>query len=166
MKYKYLFLSFMLLILVGSITAIAANEASIGDYTFTLPDGYTIANQTEDLISMTQDDDHAIVISDPEVVKSSEEFKADLEADGYEFGDEANYTSGNFDIEQYNYNQDSYKGFLYICHDNTDDDEVLPRFITFFFFYFFLVLFFLFFLISISIHFHLFLSYCFFIKIY
>ena len=73
---------------------------------------------------MTQDDDHAIVISDPEVVKSSEEFKADLEADGYEFGDEANYTSGNFDIEQYNYNQDSYKGFLYICHDNTDDDEV------------------------------------------
>ena len=105
MKYKYLFLSFMLLILVGSITAIAANEASIGDYTFTLPDGYTIANQTEDLISMTQDDDHAIVISDPEVVKSSEEFKADLEA-------------------QYNYNQDSYKGFLYICHDNTDDDEV------------------------------------------
>ena len=114
----------MLLILVGSITAIAANEASIGDYTFTLPDGYTIANQTEDLISMTQDDDHAIVISDPEVVKSSEEFKADLEADGYEFGDEANYTSGNFDIEQYNYNQDSYKGFLYICHDNTDDDEV------------------------------------------
>lgn len=124
MKYKYLFLSFMLLILVGSITAIAANEASIGDYTFTLPDGYTIANQTEDLISMTQDDDHAIVISDPEVVKSSEEFKADLEADGYEFGDEANYTSGNFDIEQYNYNQDSYKGFLYICHDNTDDDEV------------------------------------------
>ena len=124
MKYKYLFLSFMLLILVGSITAIAANEASIGDYTFTLPDGYTIANQTENLISMTQDDDHAIVISDPEVVKSSEEFKADLEADGYEFGDEANYTSGNFDIEQYNYNQDSYKGFLYICHDNTDDDEV------------------------------------------
>ena len=124
MKYKYLFLSFMLLILVGSITAIAANEASIGDYTFTLPDGYTIANQTEDLISMTQDDDHSIVISDPEVVKSSEEFKADLEADGYEFGDEANYTSGNFDIEQYNYNQDSYKGFLYICHDNTDDDEV------------------------------------------
>ena len=124
MKYRYLFLSFMLLILVGSITAIAANEASIGDYTFTLPDGYTIANQTEDLISMTQDDDHAIVISDPEVVKSSEEFKADLEADGYEFGDEANYTSGNFDIEQYNYNQDSYKGFLYICHDNTDDDEV------------------------------------------
>lgn len=124
MKYKYLFLSFMLLILVGSITAIAANEASIGDYTFTLPDGYTIANQTEDSISMTQDDDHAIVISDPEVVKSSEEFKADLEADGYEFGDEANYTSGNFDIEQYNYNQDSYKGFLYICHDNTDDDEV------------------------------------------
>ena len=117
-------MKFMLLILVGSITAIAANEASIGDYTFTLPDGYTIANQTEDLISMTQDDDHAIVISDPEVVKSSEEFKADLEADGYEFGDEANYTSGNFDIEQYNYNQDSYKGFLYICHDNTDDDEV------------------------------------------
>ena len=125
MKYKYLFLSFMLLILVGSITAIAANEASIGDYTFTLPDGYTIANQTEDLISMTQDDDHAIVISDPEVVKSSEEFKADLEADGYEFGDEANYTSGNFDIEQYNYNYDSYKGFLYICHDNTDDEVFL-----------------------------------------
>lgn len=124
MKYKYLFLSFMLLILVGSITAIAADEASIGGYTFTLPDGYTITNQTEDLISLSQDDDHAIIISDPDVVKSSEEFKADLEAQGYEFGDEANYTSGNFDIEQYNYKSDPYKGFLYICHDNTDDNEV------------------------------------------
>lgn len=122
MKFKYLILSFMLLILVGSIAAIAAEEdyGSLGDYTFDIPDGYEIVNKTDNLLSMQEDTDHAIVMSLPDEVKSSDEFKADLEKQGYEFGDEDTYTSGNFEISQYNYNKDTYQGFLYICDDGND----------------------------------------------
>ena len=122
MKFKYLLLIFMLLILVGSIAAIAADEdyGSLGDYTFDIPDGYQIINKTDKLLSMQEDPDHAIIIALPDEVKSSDEFKADLEKQGYEFGDEDNYTSGNFEINQYNYNKDTYQGFLYICDDGND----------------------------------------------
>ena len=122
MKFKYLLLSFMLLILVGSIAAIAADEdyGSLGDYTFDIPDGYQIINKTDKMLSMQEDADHAIIIALPDEVKSSDEFKADLEKQGYEFGDEDNYTSGNFEINQYNYNKDTYQGFLYICDDGND----------------------------------------------
>ena len=42
MRFKYLFLGLMLLILAGSMTAIAAADdyESLGDYTFDIPDGY------------------------------------------------------------------------------------------------------------------------------
>ena len=93
MKFKYLFLSFMLLIMIGSITAIAADDdyGSLGDYTFDLPDGYEIVNKTDNMLSMQQDTDHAVVMSIPDEVKQADEFKADLEAQGYEFGDEDKY---------------------------------------------------------------------------
>ena len=122
MKFKYLILSFMLIILVGSVASIAADEdyGSLGDYTFDIPDGYQIINKTDNLLSMQEDTDHAIVMSLPDEVKSSDEFKADLEKQGYEFGDEDTYTSGNFEISQYNYNKDTYQGFLYICDDGND----------------------------------------------
>ena len=122
MKYKYLFLSFLLLIMIGSITAIAADDdyGSLGDYTFDLPDGYEIVNKTDNMLSMQQDTDHAIVMSLPDEVKQADEFKANLEKQGYEFGDEDKYTVDNFEISQYNYNYEQYQGFLYICDDGND----------------------------------------------
>ena len=122
MKYKYLFLSFLLLIMIGSITAIAADDdyGSLGDYTFDLPDGYEIVNKTDNMLSMQQDTDHAIVMSLPDEVKQADEFKADLEKQGYEFGDEDKYTVDNFEISQYNYNYEQYQGFLYICDDGNN----------------------------------------------
>ena len=49
MRFKYLFLGLMLLILAGSMTAIAAADdyASLGDYTFDIPDGYQVADKTD-----------------------------------------------------------------------------------------------------------------------
>ena len=122
MKYKYLFLSFLLLIMIGSITAIAADDdyGSLGDYTFDLPDGYEIVNKTDNMLSMQQDTDHAIVMSLPDEIKEADEFKADLEKQGYEFGDEDKYTVDNFEISQYNYNYGQYQGFLYICDDGNN----------------------------------------------
>ena len=56
MRFKYLFLSIMLLIMVGSIAAISAEEATIGDYNFTMPDGFEIENQSDDSVILKSDD--------------------------------------------------------------------------------------------------------------
>ena len=77
-----------------------------------MPDGYEIVNKTDNMLSMQQDKDHAVVMSIPDEVKQADEFKADLEAQGYEFGDEDKYTVGNFEISQYNYNYEQYQGPL------------------------------------------------------
>ena len=122
MNYKYLFASLMLLILACSITAIAAADdyASLGDYTFDIPSGYEVLSDTNNMITMQADQDHAIVMTLPDSVKEPDEFKAQLEKQGYKFGDEDNYTVGNFDLNQYNYDYQDYQGFLYICDDGND----------------------------------------------
>lgn len=49
MRFKYLFLGLMLLILAGSMTAIVAADdyESLGDYTFDIPDGYQVIDKTD-----------------------------------------------------------------------------------------------------------------------
>ena len=123
MKFKYLFLSLMILILASSIALVAAEEASLGDYSFNVPDGYEIVNQTDNLVSMQSDPDHAIVMSLPDEVKSAADFKKSLEAEGYKFGDEDTYKAGDFDVSQYNYEYQDYQGFLYICEG--EDNPIL-----------------------------------------
>ena len=55
MRFKYLFLGFMLLILAGSMTAIAAADdyESVGDYTFDIPDGYQVGRKEENPMDAT-----------------------------------------------------------------------------------------------------------------
>ena len=61
MRFKYLFLGFMLLILAGSMTAIAAADdyESLGDYTFDIPDGYQVTDKTDEMVTMQVDEDTA-----------------------------------------------------------------------------------------------------------
>ncbi len=132
MKLKYLFLSLVILILTCSIAAIAANEAVIDDYKFTVPDNYTIVNSTEHFVSLELDKDHTIKMSCLDEAKSPEQFKADLESDGYKIdGDESNFTAGIFDVRQNEISKDKIKGYLYICEDTTDEDGDDEVFVTF-----------------------------------
>ena len=64
MRFKYLFLSLMLLILARSITAIAAADdyESLGDYTFDIPDGYQVADKTDEMLTMQADDNHSVLV--------------------------------------------------------------------------------------------------------
>ena len=122
MKFKYLIISLIVLALATG-AVIAAEQATVGDYTFTVPDGFTVTNQTEDTTFLQIDDDHAIVISAPEAEGSPEQFKAELEKDGYEFGSEGNYTTSNYTINQYNYVKDDYQGYFYVCHTDLDPND-------------------------------------------
>ena len=63
MKLNKLFVALILLIFVSSIGMAAAEEASVAGYTFTVPEGYTIHETTDDSVVMQMDDNNAIVFS-------------------------------------------------------------------------------------------------------
>ena len=48
------------LVFVASVGIVAAEDATVAPYTFTVPDGYTIATTTDTTCAMQQDDIHAI----------------------------------------------------------------------------------------------------------
>ena len=132
MRIKYLFLAFMLLVLAGSITAIAANESVVDNYKFTVPDNFTIANSTEHVVTLLNGKDHKLVLSNLDDAKSPDQFKANLKSNGYKISDnESNFTAGIFDVRQNEISKDKFKGYVYICDDNTDDDGDDELFITF-----------------------------------
>ena len=100
MRFKYLFLGFMLLILAGSMTAIAAADdyESLGDYTFDIPDGYQVTDKTDEMVTMQVDEDHPIIVYCKLV--SEDAFQA-----------------GSFDVTPYSYTYLENQGFFYICND-------------------------------------------------
>ena len=131
MRFKYLFLSLMLLILACSITAIAAADdyESLGDYTFDIPDGYSVVNKTDEMVMMQSDEDHAVVVYKLDAVSDFDLVKSLLEDAGCEFSDEETFQAGSFDVSQYSYNYTEIQGTLYVCNDGGNPilvAEVLP----------------------------------------
>ncbi len=125
MKFKHLLLGLMILMVASSIAAISADEAIIEDFKFTVPDNFTIVNSTEHFISLAMDDDHSIDLSVPDDAMTADQFKANLEREGYKFDNEsmANFTSDIFNIDAINLTQGKSHGVLYFCDDVVDVDE-------------------------------------------
>ena len=63
MKFNKIFFVLLALVLVSSIGIAVAEDASVGPYSFTVPDGYTIANSADDSVSMQLDDNNAITFA-------------------------------------------------------------------------------------------------------
>lgn len=63
MKLNKIFVAIIVLIFVSSIGMAVAEDASVGGYTFTVPEGYKVLNTTEDSVVMQMDDNNAIVFS-------------------------------------------------------------------------------------------------------
>lgn len=64
MRFKYLFLGLMLLILAGSMIAIAAADdyEPLGDYTFDIPDGYQVVDKDDVSVGMELDENHTVLV--------------------------------------------------------------------------------------------------------
>ena len=126
-----MFLSLAILILAGSIVAVAASESAIDDYSFTVPDNYTIENSTEHIVTL-KNDDHEIVMSCLDDAISPDKFKARVKDDGFKIDEEENnFSAGIFNVKQYDISKDKEAGFLYICDEKDDDDGDDELFITF-----------------------------------
>ena len=128
MRFKYLFLSMLLLILAFNMGAIAAEDATIGDYSFTIPEDYNITNQTDDVILLEDSVQYySLSITDVKENLDNEEILKRLMSQGYELEKEGNSTKGIFNVTEYTYNfKDAYYGFLYIC-ENGDDKLVITH---------------------------------------
>ena len=96
MKFKYLFLGFMLLILAGSMTAIAAADdyESLGDYTFDIPDGYQVTDKTDEMVTMQVDEDHPIIVYKLDSVADVDSFISLLETTGCKLVSEDAFQAG------------------------------------------------------------------------
>lgn len=119
MKFKYLFLGFMLLILAGSMTAIAAADdyESLGDYTFDIPDGYQVIDKTDEMVTMQVDEDHPIIVYKLDSVADIDTFMSLLESTGCELVSEDAFQAGSFNVTPYGYTYLDAQGFFYICDD-------------------------------------------------
>ena len=119
MKFKYFFLSLMLLIMVGSIAAaVAADDyESLGDYTFDIPDGYQVVDKDNEMVTMQTDEDHSVIVYKMEALSDVDTFKSFLETTGCEFGSEETFQLGSFDVSGYSFTYLDIQGNLYICND-------------------------------------------------
>lgn len=119
MRFKYILLSLMLIILVTSVTAIAAADdyESLGDYTFDIPDGYQVVDKTDEMVTMQADDNHSVIVYALDKSDDVDVFKSLLEDLGCEFGDEDSFQSGSFDVRQSSYKYLDTQGYVYACND-------------------------------------------------
>lgn len=77
MKFSKIFLIMAIITLIASVSFVAATEATVGPYSFTVPDEYAIAEQKDNFISMKVDENNALSFStdvDDDIEKSKQAF--------------------------------------------------------------------------------------------
>ena len=121
MRFKYLFVGLMILILATSVTAIAAADdyESLGDYTFDIPDGYQVADKTDEMLTMQADDNHSVMVYKLESASDFEDLKILVEELGAKIGEEKNFQSGNFNVTQCDFTFQDIQGLAYVCDDGS-----------------------------------------------
>ena len=86
----------------------------------TIPENYTIVNESENFTLLESDQYHSISISVMDNDTDKELLKHLLENSMYDFTYRENYTKGSYDVEENWYNYEYQRGILYFC-DNGDE---------------------------------------------
>lgn len=120
MKFNKIFLVAMAIFVVLAMGIVVAENVSIGDHDFTIPDGFTVLNSTDEMVLLTKDNDHVIGVIIPEAVKNSEDAKAYLEAQGYKFLAEEKYTADGKEVQQQNFEKDGFTVMAYVIPAGSD----------------------------------------------
>ena len=81
MKSSKIFIALIFLVLVSTVGVAVAEDASVGIYTFTVPDGYSIT-QTEDNLVVMQLDENNVVNFATEVDSDIDAAKENLISQG------------------------------------------------------------------------------------
>jgi hypothetical protein len=113
MKSKSIIIALAVLILACSVTAIAAESASVGDYTFDYPDDFKVNSTSDTQAVFEKDNTHAIVVLFSDSVASSDDAKTNLESKGYEFLGENTYDAEGYSVTQQNFEKDGLTVYSY-----------------------------------------------------
>ena len=115
---KSKFFLFLIILIFSSMMAVSAYD------NLTIPDNYTIVNESENFTLLQSDQYHSISISVMDNDTDKELLKYMLERSMYDFTYQKNYTKGSYDVEENWYNQEYQRGILYFC-DNGDEMIVI-----------------------------------------
>ena len=115
---KSKFFLFLIILIFSSMMAVSAHD------NLTIPDNYTIVNESENFTLLQSDQYHSISISVMDNDTDKELLKHMLERSMYDFTYQENYTKGSYDVEENWYNQEYQRGILYFC-DNGDEMIVI-----------------------------------------
>ena len=115
---KSKFFLFLIILIFSSMMAVSAHD------NLTIPDNYTIVNESENFTLLQSDQYHSISISVMDNDTDKELLKYMLERSMYDFTYQKNYTKGSYDVEENWYNQEYQRGILYFC-DNGDEMIVI-----------------------------------------
>ena len=120
MNFNKIVLLVAIMLVVLGMGTVVAEDISIGDYEFSIPDGFQVVNSTDNVVFLSQDDDHAIGVIIPEAVKNSEDAKIYLESQGYTFIGEETYDADGKEVQQQNYESDGYTIMAYVIPAGDD----------------------------------------------
>ena len=126
MRFKYLFLCAIFIVLASSIAVVSAEDAEIGDYTFTIPEDFNITNQSDEGIFLEDDlGFYTITLSMADVKMSQGQAIENLKLQGWDLEkDENTKEIGIFNVTQYVYNyKNAYCWFFFFCEN--DDDMLM-----------------------------------------
>ncbi|MBQ2831671.1 hypothetical protein [Methanobrevibacter sp.] len=114
------------LVFIASVGIVVAQDTTIDDYTFTIPDGYEVKEVNGSMITLMEGDEHAIVVMITDDVKDSEDAKENLESQGYKFIGEDTYSVGSKEVRQQNYEKNDYTVMTYVF--SVGDDQCIITF--------------------------------------
>lgn len=111
---KSKFFIFVIILIFSSMIAVSAHD------NLTIPENYTIVNESDNFTLLESDQYHSISISIMDNDTDKELLKHLLESSMYDFTYRENYTKGSYDVEENWYNYEYQRGILYFC-DNGDE---------------------------------------------
>ncbi len=100
-------------IIAISVSAVAAEQGSIGENTFDVPDGYTVAKSEDNMILMQKDANNAVTVTIdiPDDIDASKQTILDQ---GYELIDESTVQYADKDINVQGFTKDGITSYNYI----------------------------------------------------
>ena len=121
MKYKTIILALVLLILACSAQSVFAEDATAGKYTMTVPDGYSVQENTSSTIAIGDDDHTTYMVIAFNVPQKVNEIRSSVEEDGATFINQTNYTYEGYNITQFDFQDaDGYNQYIYYCQKGND----------------------------------------------
>lgn len=120
MKAKSIFLVLLITLTLFSITAISAEDATVGDSTFTVPDGYTINETDGNTVTLIGNDNTAIAIYSGDIKSIEDARQSRLDA-GFTLSGEQTYDANGIQINQQNYKKDGFNSCVYTFKKNDKD---------------------------------------------